>query len=301
MGHEFWTENPRALVENFRLFPASDSTLEEKMNAITRIVIIVFIILLVLKNKRSGIFLVVSIVLIVLLYYYLRQGKPSKEKSSTSSKKNSSEDKWGSEERFMAHAGRDKEVNDPSKTDFVEGQPGMKKKAHPRRPFPAAIPEDFVVHTPNPPLGQTSSSNVNDRAQYLQSLRARKAQLDEEDEIRELEQAIFAKATGNKFGRADNIAQEDEEYTEDIMVSGTRHPPVSRFVAVNDDIDDPEPIRSTRVRLGKSVAAKDRYSDSSGTERVDPFELQMRKDTRGLAQRQKFQQDMRSNFRNSNQ
>lgn len=69
----FWAEAPLCLLSNFTLIPRDNMTLEEKMNAITRIVLVVWILLLLFGSeavrRKANLFLIIILVVIVLLYY----------------------------------------------------------------------------------------------------------------------------------------------------------------------------------------------------------------------------------------
>lgn len=70
---QFWIQDPQGLISDWKFIPNRHMSLEEKMNAITRLVIIIFIIMLILKYKHALPFLIVTLVLIVFLYYAQRR------------------------------------------------------------------------------------------------------------------------------------------------------------------------------------------------------------------------------------
>ena len=66
---KFWLENLLELVCKFQLIPFKNMTLEEQMNAITRLVLLVFIILILFRVKFSIVFLLLSLLFIIIIYY----------------------------------------------------------------------------------------------------------------------------------------------------------------------------------------------------------------------------------------
>lgn len=67
--NKFWVENPCELFCSYELIPTNIMTLEENINAITRLVFAIFIILLLFNTKYSLIFLLLSIVILIFIYY----------------------------------------------------------------------------------------------------------------------------------------------------------------------------------------------------------------------------------------
>jgi len=82
-GKTFWIEAPICLITNFAIIPSADMTLEERMNAITRIVLIVFIIMLFLRCKQALLFLVISLAVITFLYYAKRRRLDAKRQEKS--------------------------------------------------------------------------------------------------------------------------------------------------------------------------------------------------------------------------
>lgn len=78
MGHSerFWLEDPNELLSNFEVFPSQDHTWEQKLNAVTRLIIVITIVLIVLKWESWLTFLLISLVLII--FVYLLKNKSSK-------------------------------------------------------------------------------------------------------------------------------------------------------------------------------------------------------------------------------
>jgi hypothetical protein len=76
-NNKFWIESFKDLFCSFNLAPLPELSLEEQMNALTRMVFIIFIILLVLDYRYDLIFLCLSLIFIILLYYI--QKKKMKE------------------------------------------------------------------------------------------------------------------------------------------------------------------------------------------------------------------------------
>ena len=75
--NKFWIESFKDLFCSFNLAPLPELSLEEQMNALTRMVLVIFIILLVLDYRYDLIFLLLSLIFIILLYYI--QKKKMKE------------------------------------------------------------------------------------------------------------------------------------------------------------------------------------------------------------------------------
>lgn len=67
-----WFQGLSNLFCSKNLLPMSNMSLEEQINAITRIVLVIFIIILLFDLKCSMIFLIVSLVFIIILYYLQR-------------------------------------------------------------------------------------------------------------------------------------------------------------------------------------------------------------------------------------
>lgn len=66
---QFWAENPRCIFSSLDIFPNSSMTIDEKLNALTRLIILISIIMYALKNKYSWIVLLAGIAGVLFLYY----------------------------------------------------------------------------------------------------------------------------------------------------------------------------------------------------------------------------------------
>lgn len=71
-NNKLWLEKPSNLFCSFNVVPLSHMTLEEQLNAITRLVLFVFLILVLLNFKHSSLFLLLSLLFIIILYYIQR-------------------------------------------------------------------------------------------------------------------------------------------------------------------------------------------------------------------------------------
>ncbi len=69
----FWLKNFPKLFSNFRLVPSDNLSLDEQMNALTRLVFLVFLILLLIDFRFSFIFLLLALLLIIIFYYIQRK------------------------------------------------------------------------------------------------------------------------------------------------------------------------------------------------------------------------------------
>jgi hypothetical protein len=78
-ANKFWCENPPNIVCDASIIPMKDMSLENKYNAITRLVILVFLILTVLNINHSGLFLIISLLIIIILYYLQKNRMGNKE------------------------------------------------------------------------------------------------------------------------------------------------------------------------------------------------------------------------------
>jgi len=80
----FWAENPNILLKPEYLtefFPSSDMTYNQKLNAISRMVILLtFIVFLASPTPMTIIYGIITIFAIYLVYYYHRSGKDKSEK-----------------------------------------------------------------------------------------------------------------------------------------------------------------------------------------------------------------------------
>lgn len=69
MPEKFWVDDFTVLFTNIQFFPLSSMTKDEKLNALTRLVIIIGIALYVMKYEHYLTFITVSIIVILLLKY----------------------------------------------------------------------------------------------------------------------------------------------------------------------------------------------------------------------------------------
>ncbi len=70
MSHSerFWLEDPRNLINKGTVLPSHHDSFEEKLNAVTRLVIIITIILAIVKWRHWQTFIVISLISIVAVY-----------------------------------------------------------------------------------------------------------------------------------------------------------------------------------------------------------------------------------------
>ena len=64
----FWFVSPAAIIDNFSLLPTANATLDENLNAITRLLIIVAFIIALLGVKWWGWFLVACLLIIIAIW-----------------------------------------------------------------------------------------------------------------------------------------------------------------------------------------------------------------------------------------
>lgn len=80
---EFWSNNPNALFDGkyiLEFFPVEPMSLNQKLNAITRLVIILFIVSFIITNRTSILIsLVITLVAIFIYHYYGEQSRQRKE------------------------------------------------------------------------------------------------------------------------------------------------------------------------------------------------------------------------------
>ena len=67
--NKFWLENPVQLFCSYELIPLNSMTLQEQMNALTRLVFFVSLILFLLGFKQTILFLLILLVFIIIVYY----------------------------------------------------------------------------------------------------------------------------------------------------------------------------------------------------------------------------------------
>jgi len=64
----FWLEKPSSIFDNFILIPQPGMTEDERLNALTRLVIVVALVLYVLKIGSWVLFFVLGMILVIILY-----------------------------------------------------------------------------------------------------------------------------------------------------------------------------------------------------------------------------------------
>lgn len=74
-SEKFWIDDPCVLFTNIRLFPLSDMSKDEKLNALTRLAIVAGAVLYFMKYEFWFTFLLLAILLIVLLKYGSAKGE----------------------------------------------------------------------------------------------------------------------------------------------------------------------------------------------------------------------------------
>ncbi len=146
---KFWAENPLALLERFDVVPREEMTLEEKLNAVTRLVIIIFIILLVARYKHATIFLLSALLIILILYRFQNPNKAHKEKRDRSPIRMQDRSRYSrdsdnfQQERFYTQGGHGG-LGGEQESIEVEAK---NAKSNPRKPYPPTVPHDFVVRS----------------------------------------------------------------------------------------------------------------------------------------------------------
>ena len=80
---EFWSNNPNALFDSkhiLEFFPVEPMSLNQKLNAITRLVIILFIVSYIITSRTSILFsLIITLGAIFIFHYYGEQSRQRKE------------------------------------------------------------------------------------------------------------------------------------------------------------------------------------------------------------------------------
>jgi hypothetical protein len=66
---KFWVEEPCVLLSQPSLFPSSDMSKTEKLNALTRLVVIITIIMYFMKYEHWSLFLILGVVILIILNY----------------------------------------------------------------------------------------------------------------------------------------------------------------------------------------------------------------------------------------
>ncbi len=81
---KFWLENLSDLFRQVTILPNAEMTEEERLNAMTRLVIIISIVLLLFGYGSWILFLVLGVVLVIVLYYANVKSKPPSGPTSPS-------------------------------------------------------------------------------------------------------------------------------------------------------------------------------------------------------------------------
>jgi len=88
-SNKFWVEDPCALFTELALFPTTDMSKAEKLNALARLAIVIAIVMYFMKYEHWFVFLVLSILVVVVLNY---AGAASESFKKGSAKKSKSDD-----------------------------------------------------------------------------------------------------------------------------------------------------------------------------------------------------------------
>lgn len=264
---KFWLEDPSELLRSFTLIPSAQDTIEDKLNAITRVVIIVFIILIIAKQKHAATVLIVALIVVCLAYYYQRSMSKSEEKVEESCSHGCHE-----EEKFMAHAGNKK----TEKKNFIQA----KEKIHPRRPYPPSLPEDFVVRNQqNEEEFYTSRNDEDPRETYLQALRRKAETLRREEEIASLEAKLNISSLHGESGLAqNNLENNDDEKYYDLPDPEEQVPVVKRIYldANEEDPNSSSTLFTPTIRdHGFRYGNRKRRPDPRTSTPVDPNDLML--------------------------
>lgn len=159
---EFWTENPNVLLNPSyvtELFPAGNMSYNQKLNAITRMIIILTITMFFyLRTFRSVLFGAISIGVIYLVHYYYTLDKT---KSAASDKKKTGD------EGFTDLDGQD-ETTSPALA-VVGGNMNLTSIANvfdsptPENPFSNVLLTDIQGQPNKKPAGPAYNTNINQK------------------------------------------------------------------------------------------------------------------------------------------
>jgi len=152
---EFWSDNPNVLLNPAQvteLFPAADMSYNQKLNAITRMIIILTIALFsVLRSVRSILFGFISVGVVYLVHYFYVQDKMKSK----------------ADEAFTGLDGQD-ETNDPALA-VIGGDLNMTSAANvfdspsPENPFSNVLLTDINGHPDKKPAGPAYNVTINQR------------------------------------------------------------------------------------------------------------------------------------------
>lgn len=122
----FWTEDPTILLNNdqlFQLWPSSDMTLEEKLNAVSRIVILLTLFTFVLKPSTHTFLVgILAISILVVFYYY---------KKKSQGRKNDLEEGFVPSKDISSRGGGEKVIQAEELKPFVKSQFKVGNKKNP--------------------------------------------------------------------------------------------------------------------------------------------------------------------------
>src|SRR3989338_1314422 len=68
----FWLENPSSLFQSFELFPHSEMTDAQRLNAMTRVIILMAAIMFVVKFQGWLTFLIIGMIVVIILWYIMK-------------------------------------------------------------------------------------------------------------------------------------------------------------------------------------------------------------------------------------
>lgn len=71
---KFWLEEPQDIIARATILPSHNDSFEQKLNAVTRLIIIITVILALVKWRHWQVFLALALILIVVVY--LNRGPP---------------------------------------------------------------------------------------------------------------------------------------------------------------------------------------------------------------------------------
>jgi len=72
----FWLRQPWELLKNVKFFPNTSYSLDENLNALTRLSVVITIVMVLLKLKTWPLFLVLSLSVIAFIYFMNTRYKP---------------------------------------------------------------------------------------------------------------------------------------------------------------------------------------------------------------------------------
>jgi len=69
MGQKFWLDDPKELIKSLNIIPTKDMTKDEKLNALTRLVIIIAVFMVLFDYSHWLTFLLVALLIIIIIKY----------------------------------------------------------------------------------------------------------------------------------------------------------------------------------------------------------------------------------------